>query len=325
MKKYVLNRKGKPRARQIIEQLWLSIDPVTHYSQSPYNAFDNNPVFWADPSGADGIVYGMAGQSASSNPNPRGMNGFGQANYGNNFPVSGISGASGWGDGAMGSTFYTTTDPAKIRAILDHYGKQNGYQLQQNIRKVVYPTPSGLTTYDTTIDINIWYSWAPYTTTAEDIHSALDVLGSIDPTPLSDGLNGFGYLLEGDVVNAGISAAGLLIPYAGDAAKLGRVAKGGMNLISQFSGGTIDNAVGLIMKNSNDLKHIFADKHNLGSLVDELGGQENTIRSVLNAANGKLPGSGVFNNIPVIVGGQTIFLRGNVINGVPRIGTMFIK
>ena len=32
---------------------WLAIDPVTHFSQSPYNAFDGNPVFWADPSGAD--------------------------------------------------------------------------------------------------------------------------------------------------------------------------------------------------------------------------------------------------------------------------------
>ncbi len=30
-----------------------SIDPVTHHSMSTYTAFDNNPVFWADPSGAD--------------------------------------------------------------------------------------------------------------------------------------------------------------------------------------------------------------------------------------------------------------------------------
>ena len=32
---------------------WTSIDPVTHWSNSTYNAFDNNPVFFADPSGAD--------------------------------------------------------------------------------------------------------------------------------------------------------------------------------------------------------------------------------------------------------------------------------
>lgn len=32
-----------------------SIDPVTHYSMSTYTAFDNNPVFWADPSGANAV------------------------------------------------------------------------------------------------------------------------------------------------------------------------------------------------------------------------------------------------------------------------------
>jgi RHS repeat-associated protein len=34
---------------------WSSIDPVTHHSMSTYTAFDNNPIFWADPSGADAI------------------------------------------------------------------------------------------------------------------------------------------------------------------------------------------------------------------------------------------------------------------------------
>ena len=29
------------------------IDPVTHHSMSPYVAFDNNPIYFADPSGAD--------------------------------------------------------------------------------------------------------------------------------------------------------------------------------------------------------------------------------------------------------------------------------
>jgi RHS repeat-associated protein len=33
---------------------WTGIDPVTHFSQSPYCAFDNNPALIADPSGADG-------------------------------------------------------------------------------------------------------------------------------------------------------------------------------------------------------------------------------------------------------------------------------
>ncbi len=32
---------------------WVVQDPVVHHSMSPYTGFDNNPVFWADPSGAD--------------------------------------------------------------------------------------------------------------------------------------------------------------------------------------------------------------------------------------------------------------------------------
>jgi len=36
---------------------WTSIDPVVHFDDSPYQAFDNNPVFWADPSGADSWTY----------------------------------------------------------------------------------------------------------------------------------------------------------------------------------------------------------------------------------------------------------------------------
>ena len=36
---------------------WTTIDPVTHYSTSTYNAFDNNPIFWSDPSGADSWKY----------------------------------------------------------------------------------------------------------------------------------------------------------------------------------------------------------------------------------------------------------------------------
>ena len=32
---------------------WWSIDPKTHHAYSPYSAFDNNPVYYVDPEGAD--------------------------------------------------------------------------------------------------------------------------------------------------------------------------------------------------------------------------------------------------------------------------------
>ncbi|MCX2682161.1 hypothetical protein OOZ15_19625 [Galbibacter sp. EGI 63066] len=38
-----------------------SIDPITHYSMGTYTAFDNNPVFWSDPSGANGRTMRLQG------------------------------------------------------------------------------------------------------------------------------------------------------------------------------------------------------------------------------------------------------------------------
>ena len=36
---------------------WTVMDPVTHHDYSPYSAFDNNPVYWSDPSGANSVRY----------------------------------------------------------------------------------------------------------------------------------------------------------------------------------------------------------------------------------------------------------------------------
>ena len=44
-----------------------SQDPVTHFDYSPYSAFDNNPAYWADPSGADAesLINDLWNQSGS--------------------------------------------------------------------------------------------------------------------------------------------------------------------------------------------------------------------------------------------------------------------
>lgn len=36
---------------------FIALDPIVHHSQSPYTAFDNNPIYWADPSGMSGEHY----------------------------------------------------------------------------------------------------------------------------------------------------------------------------------------------------------------------------------------------------------------------------
>ena len=51
---------------------WNHIDPVTHHSLSPYNSFDNNPVFYSDPSGGNSwgsgdVVVGSDHNSGASN------------------------------------------------------------------------------------------------------------------------------------------------------------------------------------------------------------------------------------------------------------------
>ena len=90
-----------------------------------------------------------------------------------------------------------------------------------------------------------------------------------------------------------------------------------------FSNSAIDNAVDYAMKNK--VTHVFGKtEHNLDPLVKELGGQEETFRAVLNAANGRLPANGVFNNTSVNINGYDVIIRGSVVNGIPKIGTMFI-
>ena len=52
----------------------------------------------------------------------------------------------------------------------------------------------------------------------------LDIVGLVDPTPISDGANGIISLARGDWLGAGISALSM-IPYVGDAAKLGKLGR----------------------------------------------------------------------------------------------------
>lgn len=68
----------------------------------------------------------------------------------------------------------------------------------------------------------------------------LDVAGLFDPTPISDGANGIVSLFRGDWLGAGISAVSM-IPYVGDAAKLGKLGKWGE---------TVANAVDLARRDS---------------------------------------------------------------------------
>jgi len=66
--------------------------------------------------------------------------------------------------------------------------------------------------------------------TVEEVHLALDAAGTVDPTGIADGLNGAIYLVEGNYVDAGLSALAVLP--LGDLAKGARYADEGAELLS---------------------------------------------------------------------------------------------
>lgn len=58
--------------------------------------------------------------------------------------------------------------------------------------------------------------------------------------------------------------------------------------------------------------------------MEKLGGQENTIRAIIKAAITHLPAEGIFEDVVIKVAGSTVYVRGRVMNGIPKIGTFFI-
>jgi len=63
---------------------------------SPYNAFDNNPVFWADPSGADSAIFEQGGTSYSSITTATGVS----------ISAGGANGGENEGDPPKGNWFW---------------------------------------------------------------------------------------------------------------------------------------------------------------------------------------------------------------------------
>ena len=73
----------------------------------------------------------------------------------------------------------------------------------------------------------------------------------------------------------------------------------------------------------NNINHIFNAKHNLDPLINICGNERNVMSMVLSAANGQYPSSGPF-VAKVSLYGYDIWISGAVVNGVPKIGTMYI-
>lgn len=94
----------------------------------------------------------------------------------------------------------------------------------------------------------------------------LDIAGLVDPTPISDGVNGVISLFRGDLLGAGISAVSM-VPYIGDAAKIGKFGKWAQ---------TVVNAAELAARNSDFARTAMPILERIGASIDAIP------RSVLN-------------------------------------------
>lgn len=80
---------------------------------------------------------------------------------------------------------------------------------------------------------------------------------------------------------------------------------------------TLDDAL-----RPDKLDHIFDPKHNFDPLVQQFGSREAAMEQIVRSIGGPLPQAGRF-EIAQSIGGQTVIIRGAVVDGIPRIGTAF--
>lgn len=179
---------------------WTGIDPVTHYDKSPYNGHDNNPAFWADPSGAD-VMIGSTGFSATG-ADARSLFNAIVSVLGGQDGVFSITGAVFFGE--------LQFDLEEVSIESDNLHGWWGFGHEHLLRSAVYNFNGG-GVYD--------YYWKDIRSKKWDsFQASMDGVGVIDPTGVVDGLNAAGYALRGQKANAIIAAVGI-IPYIGDFAK----------------------------------------------------------------------------------------------------------
>jgi hypothetical protein len=81
------------------------------------------------------------------------------------------------------------------------------------------------------------------------------------------------------------------------------------------------------LNDTNKINHIFQSKHKLDPLINILWGKNNFINTVINKANWKFPTSWIFNHTnPIIlkIEWYTLYIQWSMVNGIPRIGTIYI-
>lgn len=82
-------------------------------------------------------------------------------------------------------------------------------------------------------------------------------------------------------------------------------------------------ADGQRITNEDNLNHIFAKKHNLDSLVEKYGREEEVVKQMVQGLSGKTPVDGNY-RATVNIGGSDFTITGRIVKGTPRISTTSI-
>jgi RHS repeat-associated protein len=96
--------------------------------------------------------------------------------------------------------------------------------------------------------------------------------------------------------------------------------------VTNVSLAAIRQGLAKTLANPNNLSHILASKHNLNLLVSKAGSESNVIRHLYLSLgqSGGVPANGNF-EVSVKIYGYDVIIRGAVVDGIPRIGTVYIK
>lgn len=75
---------------------------------------------------------------------------------------------------------------------------------------------------------------------------------------------------------------------------------------------------------ANKLNHIFTSEHKLGPLVAKFGSEKAAMRAIISSAKAVDPAA-LRSGTRVIIAGEKVYVRGNVVNGIVRIGTASMR
>jgi hypothetical protein len=93
------------------------------------------------------------------------------------------------------------------------------------------------------------------------------------------------------------------------------------SVATNTAGGVVDDALAYATR-TEKLDHIFVPKHKLDPLLQQFGSREAVVQQMLSGVKGLTPAAGTF-EIPVTISGQTVVVRGAVVDGVVKLGTAF--